>query len=97
MPTSDIDYRVANLSEEYRITYKDGETNVEIHLGKELDINLVSLTSPAYKVTIHPKFIKTTKGYLISGIDCDTTDTSNSSLHVIMAIKYQYVDVEKMV
>ena len=92
LPGPDVDYAVQESPENYRITYKEKTADVEVQLTKELEVSQLSLSGANFKIIIHPKFIKTAKGLLISGIESDATDPSNVQIHVEMNIKYQNVD-----
>jgi len=92
LPGPAADYSLQDSPENYRITYKEGTADVELQLSKEMEISQLSISATGYRITIHPKFIKTAKGLLISGSESDATDPSGAQIHVAMNIKYQNVD-----
>jgi hypothetical protein len=65
---------------------------VELDLAKDFQVTLLTIDSKNFKIGIRPTFIKTTKGYLISGIDSNLTDPSGARLNIVMGIKYQNIE-----
>jgi len=92
LPSAQSDYRIEETATNYRLLYKENGSDVELDLAKDFQVTLLTINSKDFKIAIRPTFIKTTKGYLISGIDSDLTDPNGARLNIVMGIKYQNID-----
>jgi len=92
LPSSDSNYVVKETVDKYQITYKENGTNVDLNLAKDYQVSDLTINATDFKIHMQPTFIKTTKGFLISGVDSDATDPGGVQIHITLGIKYQNVE-----
>ena len=66
-PEVDSDYQVEELSQQYLLTYKDGDADVVLTLGKDLAVREVKVTTKEFTSMVWPEFTSTSKGFVLSG------------------------------
>jgi hypothetical protein len=66
-PEVDSDYQVEQLSQQYLLTYKDGDADVVLTLGKDFAVREVKVTTKEFTSMVWPEFTATAKGYVLSG------------------------------
>lgn len=72
----------------YRLSGKDGGSDVEIALNKSYVITEMKVTSKDSMIIVFPRFAKTDKGLLLTDID---SDINNGQQRVIFSIQYQAI------
>lgn len=66
-PAVDGDYKVVELGQQYLISYKDGDADVLLTMGKDLAIREVKVTTDKFTSLVWPAFTRTSQGLVISG------------------------------
>ncbi|MGE5324034.1 MAG: hypothetical protein ACM3SW_14285 [Actinomycetota bacterium] len=66
-PEVDSDYQVQELSQQYLVTYKDGDADVVLTMAKDFAVSEVKVTTKEFTSTVWPEFTPTAKGYVLSG------------------------------
>jgi hypothetical protein len=76
LPTADSDYKLEDLGTQYRLSYKDGSSDVVTMMGKNLIITDIKVTSSEFDSSVRPQFVHTAKGFVLTGYDADYKPTS---------------------
>ncbi len=80
LPPTGIEYQLEDLGAQYRISYKDGASDVVTTMGKDMIITEVKENSPNYISSIKPQLTRTAKGFVLSGYSADYTPTSGKGV-----------------
>ena len=92
-PAPDSDYRLDDLGGQYRLVYKDGDSDVMTLLGKDLLISEIKVTSPQFVSTVKPQMVRSAKGLELAGYVGDYTPTSGPGVvHLDVKIQHQSVN-----
>lgn len=91
-PTPDVDYKLENLGTQYRLSYKDGASDVVTMMGKNLIITDINVTSAEFASSVRPQFVHTAKGFVLAGYDADYKPTSGSGV-VKLSLKIDHQPV----
>lgn len=75
-PSADSDYRLDDLGTQYRLSYKDGSSDVVTMMGKNLIITDIKVNSAEFISSVRPQFVRTAKGFVLTGYDADYKPTS---------------------
>ena len=75
-PSSDSDYKLEDLGTQYRLSYKDGASDVITMMGKNLIITDIKVTSAEFSSSVRPRFVHTAKGFVLTSYDADYNPTS---------------------
>ncbi len=75
-PSPDSDYKLEDLGTQYRLSYKDGSSDVITMMGKNLIITDIKVTSAEFSSSVRPRFVHTAKGFVLSSYDADYNPTS---------------------
>lgn len=79
-PTPDSDYQLEDLGTQYRLSYKDGQSDVVTMMGKNLIITDIKVNSAEFASSVRPQFVHTAKGFVLAGYDADYKPTSGSGV-----------------
>ena len=79
-PSVDRDYKLEDLGTQYRLSYKDGASDVVTMMGKNLIITDIKVSSSDFVSSVRPQFVHTAKGFILSGYDADYKPTSGSGV-----------------
>jgi hypothetical protein len=91
-PEVNSDYQVDEQGSQYRLTYKDGSSDVVTLLGKDMVIQEVKVTSPQFTSVVRPHVNKTATGFVLAGYDADYTPTSGPGMvHLDVKIGHQMI------
>ncbi len=91
-PEVDSDYRLEDLGGGYRLSYKEGTTEVVTSFNKGLAITEIHVAAPDFDSTIKPQFTKTAGAYVLSGYEGDYRPASGPGVaHLKVLIDYQEV------
>ena len=82
LPPASVKYRIEDSGDEYRVFYKDGPSDVDLVIGKDLLVNSLTTKSPDFNIDIHPRFVKTAKGLLLNQVESSAVDARNNKIHV---------------
>jgi hypothetical protein len=75
-PPVDSKYELEDLGTQYRISYKDGESDVVTTMGKDMIITEVKVNSKDFTSSVRPQLTRTAKGFVLSGYTADYKPTS---------------------
>lgn len=75
-PSADSKYQLEDLGVQYRISYKDGPSDVVTTMGKNMIITEVKVTSKDFVSSVRPQLTRTPKGLVLSGYTADYEPTS---------------------
>jgi len=92
-PEVDSVYQLDDLGGKYRLSYKEGASEIVTILGKDLVINEIKVTSPQFVSTIKPQIRKSDKGFVLAGYVGDYTPTGGGGVvHLDVKIQNGPVD-----
>jgi hypothetical protein len=75
-PSVNSDYKLEDLGTQYRLSYKDGDSDVVTMMGKNLIITDIKVNSADFASSVRPQFMHTPKGFVLTGYDADYKPTS---------------------
>ena len=91
-PETNSEYQLEDLGAEYRLSYKDGSSDVVTMMNKDLMITEVKVTSPEFFSSIRPQLSRRVGGFILDGYDADYRPTSGPGV-VKLNVKLDYQDV----
>jgi len=92
LPAADSDYQLEDLGTQYRLSYKDGKSDVVTMMGKNLIITDIKVNSAEFISSVRPQFVHTAKGFVLTGYDADYKPTSGPGV-VKLALKIDHQPV----
>jgi hypothetical protein len=85
-------YQVDDQDGRYRLSYKEGSSDVVTLLGKDMVIQEVKVTSPQFVSIVRPHVNKTATGFVLSGYEADYTPTTGPGVvHLDVKIDHQTI------
>ncbi|HET9840127.1 MAG TPA: hypothetical protein VFR84_18010 [Candidatus Angelobacter sp.] len=93
LPEVNSDYQLDDLGTTYRLTYKDGTSDVVTILARDMSISEVKVTTAQFSSTVRPRMSKTAKGFVLAGYDADYTPTSGPGV-VHLDVKIAHAPVQ---
>jgi len=76
LPAANSVYQLEDLGVQYRISYKDGPSDVITTMGKDMIITEVKVSSAEFISSVRPQLTRTAKGFVLSGYTADYKPTS---------------------
>ena len=76
LPAADSEYQLEDLGMQYRISYKEGLSDVVTTMGKDMIITEVKVNSKEFISSVRPQLTPTAKGFVLSGYTADYKPTS---------------------
>ena len=76
LPAANSEYQLEDLGLQYRISYKDGSSDVITTMGKDMIITEVKVISAEFISSIRPQLSRTANGFVLSGYTADYKPTS---------------------
>jgi len=70
------EYQLEDLSSQWRLSYKDGSSDVVMLMSKELVISEVKVTSAEFVSSVRPQFKRSINGFVLAGYAADYKPTS---------------------
>ena len=61
------EYTLEDVSDQYRLSYKDGTAAIATTMSKNLVISEIKVDSPEYKSVLRPQFSRSAQGLLLTG------------------------------
>jgi hypothetical protein len=92
LPAVESDYQLENRDGKYVLTYQDGDAHVLTTMTKELAVLQIEVSSPTFKASIKPQFLKTAKGYVLVGYQA-TYDPVAGPGKTTLGIQLDYQEV----
>ena len=80
MPPVGSEYQLEDLGVQYRISYKDGPSDVVTTMGKDMIITEVKVNSKDFVSSVRPQLTRTAKGFVLSGYSADYKPTSGTGV-----------------
>jgi len=93
LPEVNSNYQLDDLGSSYRLTYKDGSSDVVTILARDMSISEVKVTTAQFTSTVRPRMNKTTRGFVLAGYDADYTPTSGPGV-VHLDVKIDHAPVQ---
>jgi hypothetical protein len=75
LPATDSVYQMEDLGVQYRISYKDGPSDVITTMGKDMIVTEVKVNSSDFISSVRPQLTRTAKGFVLSGYTADYKPT----------------------
>lgn len=88
-------YQLDELGSQYRLVYKDGDSDVVMLMDKTLVITEIKVTSSTFVSIVKPSMTRSAQGFVISGYTADYTPTSGSGV-VHLNVKINHSPIEGM-
>ena len=92
-PAAETEYQLENVGGQYRLSYKDGSSDIVILMSKDLTISEVKVTSAEFTSSVLPKFTRTAKGLVLTGYAADYKPTSGPGV-VKLDVKMEHQPVD---
>jgi len=92
LPAVDSDYKLEDMGMQYRLSYKDDKSDVVTMMGKNLIITDIRVTSKEFASSVRPQFMRTAKGFVLTGYDADYKPTSGPGV-VKLTMKIDHAPV----
>jgi hypothetical protein len=85
-------YQLEDLGNQYRLSYKEGTSDVVTLLSKDLVISEIKVTSPEFSSVVKPQMVGSDQGFLLMGYLADYTPASGPGV-VHLAVKIENAPV----
>jgi hypothetical protein len=85
----DQNYDLSDQPDGYHFIQKAGDASIELILTRDVVLTAMKVTSPTANVLMLPKYSKTEKGLLMSGVD---TDINKGTQVVNFQVQYQTIE-----
>ena len=92
-PEVEGDYRLEDLGDHYRLSYKETAVSVVTEMTRDFLITNSIISAPEFRCSIKPQFTKTSQGFVLSGCESNYIPTSGAgrTTHLKVRIDYQEV------
>lgn len=80
LPAVNSDFHLEDLGVQYRISYKDGASDVITTMGKDMIVTEVKVNSPEFISSIRPQLTRSAKGFVLTGYSADYKPTSGTGV-----------------
>src|SRR5207302_7741341 len=87
--------KLDDLGSQYRLSYKNGSSDVVTLLGKDLIISEIEETSPEFVSIVKPQVTRSAKGFLLTGYVGDYTPKAGPGV-VHLAVRINHAPVNGM-
>jgi hypothetical protein len=91
-PEVESDYKLEETADEYRISYKEGESDITTMMTKELVITEITVRTSTFTSSIKPTLAKTRQGLVLSSYEGNYEPKSGPGTTHINA-QFNYLDV----
>jgi hypothetical protein len=92
-PAIDSDYKVEDLGSQYRLSYKEGPSDIVTLMNKDLAITEIKVNSPQFISIVKPQVVKTDVGFMLTGYVGEYTPTSGPGVvHLDVKIRHEAVN-----
>ncbi|HEY7403658.1 MAG TPA: hypothetical protein VIB39_09065 [Candidatus Angelobacter sp.] len=85
-------FLLEDLGKQYRLSYKEGDSEIVTLMGKDLVISEIKVTSPQFLSTVRPQVRKTLNGFVLTGYVGDYTPTAGAGV-VHLDVKIEHAPV----
>lgn len=80
LPAADSEYQLEDLGTQYRISYKDGPSDMITTMGKDMIVTEVKESSKDYISSVRPQLTRNAKGFVLTGYSADYQPTSGKGV-----------------
>ncbi len=80
LPPATTKYQVEDLGTQYRISYKDGDSDVITTMGRDMIITEVKVNSAEFISSVRPQLTRSEKGFVLTGYSADYKPTSGQGV-----------------
>ncbi len=92
-PEVESEYKLEEIGGEYRLSYKEGNTDIVTSMTRDLAITEIKVSTSAFTSSLKPILTKGPHGFVLSGYDGNYVPTSGSGTVQLKAqIDYQEVE-----
>lgn len=93
LPEVESQYQLEDLGSQYRLSYKDGESDVVTLMDKNMAITEIKVTSAQFVSIVKPRVTRTSKGFVLTGYVGDyTPKTGPGVVHLDVKIDHAAVN-----
>ena len=93
LPEPGSNFQLEDAGPEYRLSYKDGPTDVLTTMGKDFAISMLKVAAKDFDSTLRPRFAKTAKGFLLIGYQAEYQGKGGSDkTELQVTLDYQVAD-----
>lgn len=86
-------YTMESVGPQYRLSYKDGDSDVVTTMGRDFSIAKMQVNTADSRSSILPTFTRTDKGFRLSGYEADyQSPKPEEATHLKVALDYQEVE-----
>src|SRR5262249_33687969 len=87
-PDAGSAFQLDDLGSQYRLSYKEGTSDVVTLMSKDLIISEIKVTSPEFLSTVKPQISKTANGFVLTGYVGDYAPTAGAGVvHLVVKIE----------
>jgi hypothetical protein len=90
-PEVESEYRLEDLGNGYRLSYKEGDASVVTDMTRDFGITEILVSSASLKSSLKPHFTKTRQGFVLAGYEATYTPASGLVTHLNTQVDYQSV------
>jgi hypothetical protein len=94
-PDAGSAFQLEDQGSQYRLSYKEGDSDVVMLMSKHLVISEIKVTSPQFLSIVKPQVRETPKGFVLTGYIGDYTPTSGPGV-VHLDVKIEHAPVNGM-
>lgn len=92
-PDTASQYTMESLGPQYRLSYKEGSSDVVTTMGQDFAIAKMQVNTATFRSSILPTFTRTEKGLRLSGYEADyQSQKPEEATHLKVALDYQEVE-----
>lgn len=92
LPEPSVDFQLEQSASDYRITYKEGDTDIATTISRDYAITSQLVKTTQFEATLNPTFSKIAKGRVLSGYQATYRgQTAAEDTQLTVAIAYQEV------
>jgi hypothetical protein len=91
LPETDS-YKLENLGDHYRLTYKEGPSDIVALIAMDYTQTEITITTPQIIIVLHPKFSRAKKGFMLTDLDGLYKTPSNAQMAVKIHVDYGQVE-----
>ena len=92
-PEVNSEYGVQAVGPQYKLTYRDGLTDIVTTMGRDFAISDQRLTTPESDSVIQPQFTKSPKGFLFSAYD-ESYQSKNPGEARLVKVRIGYQEIQ---
>jgi len=92
-PEVNSKYQLESAGAKYKLSYKEGTTNVVTNMGRDFAITDMQITTPEFNSVIKPSFSKTPKGLRLNAYEA-TYQSGKAEENTFLKVFVDYQDVD---